>query len=91
MAASFLRFLAAFSFAWSVSPGVALLAQDSLDIPVDAPQDALMAAPDELQTMLDWANAAFTGHRQQGRDPAIGVELVHQDFRSHLINGVQKV
>ena len=31
------------------------------DIPSDAPQDALMARPAEIQEMHDWARAAFTG------------------------------
>src|ERR1035437_8799895 len=52
------------------------------DIPEDAPQDAIMAGPAELQEMQDWASAAFTGHRVSGRDPAVRVELRRQDYSS---------
>src|ERR1035441_5740844 len=52
------------------------------DIPADAPQDAIMAGPTELQEMQDWASAAFTGQRASGRDPAVRVELRRQDYSS---------
>jgi alpha-galactosidase len=58
------------------------LAVDAPDIPTDAPQDALMAGPAEIQEMQDWASAAFTGHRPPGREPAVRVELRRQDFSS---------
>ena len=58
------------------------LALDATDIPADAPQDALMAGPAEIQEMQDWASAAFTGHRPPGREPAVRVELRRQDYNS---------
>ncbi|MGO8929370.1 MAG: NPCBM/NEW2 domain-containing protein [Limisphaerales bacterium] len=58
------------------------LALDATDIPADAPQDALMAGPAEIQEMQDWASAAFTGRRSPGREPAVRVELRRQDYNS---------
>jgi alpha-galactosidase len=53
---------------------------EDTDIPADAPQDGIMAGPEEIQEIQDWACAAFTGHRPPGREPAVGVELRRQDF-----------
>lgn len=39
-----------------------------------------MAGPAEIQAMLDWASAAFTGQKPPGHQPAIRVELRRQDF-----------
>jgi alpha-galactosidase len=58
------------------------LALDAADIPADAPQDALMAGPAEIQEMQDWASAAFTGQRPPGREPVVRVEVRRQDFNS---------
>jgi len=58
------------------------LALGATDIPTDAPQDALMAGPAEIQEMQDWASVAFTGRRPPGREPAVRVELRRQDFNS---------
>jgi hypothetical protein len=55
-------------------------ALDVTDIPADAPQDALMAGPAEIQEMQDWACVAFTGERPSGREPAVHVELRRQDY-----------
>ena len=55
------------------------LALDATDIPTDAPQDALMAAPAEIQEMQDWASIAFTGERPPGHESAVRVELRRQD------------
>jgi alpha-galactosidase len=52
------------------------------DIPADAPQDAIMAGPAEIQEVQDWASAAFTGHRPPGHAPAVRVELRRQDYSS---------
>ena len=52
------------------------------DIPADAPQDALMAGPAEIQEMQDWASAAFTGRRASGHERAVRVELRRQDYNS---------
>jgi alpha-galactosidase len=57
-------------------------ALDATDIPADAPQDALMAGPAEIQEMQDWASIAFTGERPPGREPAVRVELRRQDYNS---------
>jgi hypothetical protein len=61
-------------------PGALVLGAS--DIPADAPQDAIMAGPAEIQEMQDWASVAFTGHRPLGREPAVRVELRRQDFNS---------
>ena len=52
------------------------------DIPLDAPQDAVMASPAEIQEMQDWASLVFTGQRPPGREPAVRVELRRQDHSS---------
>jgi alpha-galactosidase len=52
------------------------------DIPLDAPQDAIMAGPAEIQEMQDWASVAFTGRRPSTREPAVRVELRRQDYGS---------
>jgi alpha-galactosidase len=62
--------------------GSAALARGATDIPSDAPQDAVMASPAEIQEMQDWASAVFTGHRRPGREPAVRVELRRQDHSS---------
>jgi len=49
------------------------------DIPVDATNDAIMAAPREAQEMLDWAAAAFTG-AQPANAPRVKVEVRRQDY-----------
>jgi alpha-galactosidase len=62
--------------------GSTALAGNVSDIPVDAPQDAIMAGPAEIQEMQDWASVAFTGERPSGREPAVRVELRRQDYNS---------
>jgi alpha-galactosidase len=57
-------------------------ARGATDIPIDAPQDAIMAGPAEIQEIQDWASVAFTGRRPPEREPAVGVELRRQDFWS---------
>jgi len=54
-------------------------ALDVTDIPADAPADAVMAGPAEIQEMQDWASEAFTGQRPHGHEPAVGVEVIRQD------------
>jgi alpha-galactosidase len=54
-------------------------ALDETDIPIDAPQDAVMAGPEEIQQMQDWAAAVFTGARPPGHETAVRVELRRQD------------
>lgn len=56
-----------------------VVAFDEADIPTDAPNDAVMAGPGEIQEMLDWASAAFTGSRPAGREPLVRVEVIRQD------------
>ncbi len=55
-------------------------ALEEADIPADAPDDALMASPAEIQQMQDWASTVFTGRRTPGHEPAVGVELRRQDY-----------
>ena len=45
-------------------------ALDDTDIPADAPQDAVMAGPEEIRQMQDWAAAAFTGSKPPTRRTA---------------------
>jgi len=70
-------------FASSLSISLLLVpaarALDDSEIPTDAPQDALMAGPEEIQAMQDWAAAAFTGSKPPGREPPLRVELRRQD------------
>jgi alpha-galactosidase len=61
------------------SPAVLL---GATDIPIDAPQDAVMAGPAALREAHDWACTAFTGQRPKGREPAVRVELRRQDHNS---------
>ncbi len=50
------------------------------DIPTNAPQDAVMAAPAEIQEMQDWASAVLTGRRPASHQPAVRVQLRRQEF-----------
>ena len=51
---------------------------DNADIPLDAPQDKIMASPAEAQLMLDWAAARFEGRQPPPRtDPALVVLANH--------------
>jgi alpha-galactosidase len=50
-----------------------------LDIPMDAPEDAVMASPAEVRSMLDWASAVWTGNRPADRQPLVRVEVRRQD------------
>ena len=55
---------------------------DDKDIPTDAPQDSVMASPEETRQIVAWSYAAFTGNRPPGQSGKIGVELVRQDYNS---------
>ena len=57
---------------WRTMLGGALVAMTyaawaagNTDLPVDAPADAIMASPAEVQNMGDWAKAAFLGETRQ--------------------------
>jgi alpha-galactosidase len=52
------------------------------EIPLDAPQDAIMASAAEVQEMVDWMSLAFAGEAPAGRGPAVRVELRRQDHSS---------
>jgi alpha-galactosidase len=62
--------------------GVPVLVMGATDIPLDAPQDALMAKPAEIREAQDWASLVFTGQRPRGHEPAVRVELRRQDHSS---------
>ncbi len=62
---------------WAGSSGRAL---EAPDIPSDAPQDAIMASPEEVQAMQDWVSAAFTGRELPGSADSVSVELRRQDY-----------
>jgi len=49
------------------------------DIPADAPNDAVMASPADVQAVLDWAGLAFTGARPPGSLPRVELEVRRQD------------
>ena len=55
-------------------------AMDIADIPADAPNDAVMATPDEVQRTQDWAKLVFTGERSANTTGAIQLEVRRQDF-----------
>lgn len=55
-------------------------ALDHADIPVDAPQDGIMASPADVQQMLDWASAVFAGGQPTGSQSRVRVDLLRQDF-----------
>jgi len=50
------------------------------DIPADAPDDAIMASPAEVQAVEDWAAACFGGVEPQGRPARIKLEVRRQDY-----------
>lgn len=56
-----------------------VFALDLADLPTQAPSDAVMASPADIEAIQDWASAAFLGHKPPGRQPAVGVELRRQD------------
>ncbi len=76
-----LRVLASALFIFLLT-GAPMLVLGATDIPMDAPQDVIMAGPAELREAQDWAAAAFTGQRPKGRGPAVRVELRRQDHNS---------
>ena len=50
------------------------------DIPVDAPDDAVMAPAAEVQEMLDWAQAVFLGSEPPPRGARVQLTVRRQDF-----------
>lgn len=58
------------SLAWAFDPA---------DLPSEAPNDAIMASPDEVAEAADWAAAAFAGKEPQPAD-RVKVQLRRQDF-----------
>jgi alpha-galactosidase len=62
----------------AIAPGSWAL--EDMDIPVDAPGDAVMAGPAEVEAMHDWASTVFAGRKSSGREPAVRVQSCRQDF-----------
>lgn len=60
-------------------PAYMARAFEASDIPTDAPQDALMASPAEVQEMLNYAGDAFGAAPASESRPAVRVELRRQD------------
>jgi hypothetical protein len=56
----------------AIAPGSWAL--EDMDIPVDAPGDAVMAGPAEVEAMHDWASTVFAGRKSSGREPAVRVQ-----------------
>jgi alpha-galactosidase len=52
---------------------------DDAEIPLRAPDDAVMASPAEVQVMSDWALAAFTGGKPAGDKQAVKIDVRRQD------------
>ncbi len=57
-------------------PGLGL---EDADIPTDAPADALMAGPEEIHAMQEWAAGAFQDSRPAGDETQVRVEVRRQD------------
>lgn len=55
-------------------------ALEDADIPMDAPDDAIMANRAEIEAMQSWASAAFTGTKPPGREPSVRIVSYRQDF-----------
>ena len=49
------------------------------DIPTDAPHDALMASPAQVQELQDWARLVFTGRKTTGHEPLVRIEVLKQE------------
>ena len=60
--------------------GPNLLALGPADIPTDAPDDAVMARPAEIEEMQDWASTVFAGRLPPGHAPAVRVMVRRQDY-----------
>jgi len=50
-----------------------------VDVPSDAPNDAVMASPADVEAMLGWATAAFTGVKRAGTERRVDLEVRRQD------------
>ena len=61
-----------------VSSVVVLGAEDA-DIPIQAPNDAIMAPPAEVQAVADWVAAALLGRKGATGDREIALEVRRQD------------
>jgi len=57
-----------------------LLALSPADIPTDAPDDAVMARPEDIQEIQDWASVVFTGRWPSDHAPAVRVQVRRQDY-----------
>ncbi len=73
-----IRLLGATAFAVAaVQQGALVMGQP--EIPADAPDDAVMASPVEVQQMLGWASTAFTGTPSPGGPPRVELLVRRQD------------
>jgi alpha-galactosidase len=52
------------------------------DIPAVAPSDAVMASPDEVRALAQWAMTVFTGQANPENAPPVALEVKRQDFSS---------
>ena len=50
------------------------------EIPAAPPKDTVMASPEDVQQVLNWAAAAFAGVKVEGSTPPIGIEVRRQDY-----------
>lgn len=69
--------LAWVAFVWFV-PSLAWCLEDA-EIPVEAPQDAVMASPAEVQQLHDWVSVALLGREPAERDREVRVVCRRQD------------
>jgi alpha-galactosidase len=70
--------LAAWVILWSAANAWGAMA--SVDIPSDAPNDAVMASAAEVQEVTDWARLVFTGEPSPSWRTAVPIEVRRQDF-----------
>jgi alpha-galactosidase len=50
------------------------------EIPLDAPDDSVMASPEEVQEVFEWVDAAFTGLDPGRKADQVSLEVLRQDF-----------
>ena len=69
---------------WSVSNFA--LALDPADVPCEAPNDAIMAAPSEVADTADWAASAFAGTGREPPGEHATIQLHRQDYNELRYN-----
>ncbi|MCA9446988.1 MAG: NPCBM/NEW2 domain-containing protein, partial [Candidatus Omnitrophica bacterium] len=52
------------------------------DIPVEAPNDSVMASTEEIEEVFDWADAVFSDKRPEQNPNGVELEVLRQDYAS---------